>query len=266
MKKAAFIVVLFLLIIPSQGQSIEHYLTFAPQWSYLSNKDDLMSPLTYRGHHGALRTGYKRMNQKGTVNEVYGTFSLGYIQSDIYPDFHSRALSSMGEITYVRLVKMSDSTLGFPVKFKMGINWHNQVYAKDNLRFTNNSFLMDFNSTLAIASRLSNDFKLFNRNFSVNANVSFALFNFIQRPAYASSSPESELSEDNNPVSAFLKSGKFETIADYQQVMTELNLIYYLKNGNGIRLRYGWLFAHYEEVSEMFEASHAISVSTLFKL
>lgn len=266
MKKAALIGILFLLIIPSQSQSIDHYLTFAPQWNYISNKDDLMSPLTYRGHHGALRTGYKRMNQEGTVNEVYGTFSIGYIQSDVYPNFNSRALSSMGEITYTRLVKMSDTTLGLPVTLKLGINWHNQVYAKDNLRFVNNSFLMDFNSSLGLAGRLSKGFKLFGRKFDANANFSFAFINFIERPAYASAKPESELSEDNSSFKAFLKSGKFETIDNYQQVMTELNLIYYLKNGNGLRLRYGWLFAHYEEVSEMFEASHAISVSTLFKL
>jgi len=266
MKKAVIAVLLCILNFPVQSQSIDHYLTFAPQWSYLSNKDELMSPLTYKGHHGSLRTGYKRMNQEGTVNEVYGTFSLGYIQSDVYPDFNSRALSSMGEISYTRLVKMADTTLGWPVTSKLGINWHNQVYAKDNLRFSNNAFIMDFNSTLALAGRLSRDFTLFDRQFTANANLAFALLSFIQRPAYASSRPESELSGDNSPVEAFLKSGTFESIGDYQQIMTSLHVSYYLNNGNAFRLRYSWLFAHHNENPEMFEASHSISLSTLFKL
>ncbi len=268
MKKAVIGLMLYLLMIPAKSQSIDHYLTFAPQWNYLSNKDDLMSPLTYRGHHGSLRIGYKRMNQEGTVNEVYGAFSLGYIQSDAYPDFNSRALSSMGEISYTRLVKMSDTTLGLPVTLKLGINWHNQVYAKDNLRYTNNAFLMDFNSTLAMAGRLSKNFSLFDRKFTAHANLALALLNFIQRPSYANSRPESELSEDNSPVTAFVKSGTFESIGNYQQIMTSLHLNYYLKNGNAFRLRYSWLFAHYNDdsISDMLKASHSISISTLFKL
>lgn len=266
MKKAACIVILFLVIVTAQTQSIDHYLTFAPQWVYRSNKDDLMSPLTYRGHHGALRAGYTRLNEKGVVNEVYGAFALGYIQSDRYPAFNSRAYSSFGEITYTHLRPVSDSFLGYPISLKIGANWHNQVYAKENDRFTNNAFLIDLNSSIGLKARLSKSFTLFSRKFSASADISFALINFIERPSYASSKTEVELPANENLIVALLNSDSFETVDDYQQVMTDLQLVYHLKNGNAFRLRYGWLFAHYRDVSEMFEASHTISISTLFKL
>ncbi|MCF8231345.1 MAG: hypothetical protein K9J27_04080 [Bacteroidales bacterium] len=266
MKKAGIIAILCFFIVPAHTQSIDHYLTFAPQWVYVSNKDDLMSPMTYRGHHGALRTGYKRINKQGVVNEVYGAFALGSIKSDRYPDFDSRAISTFGEITYRHLQPVTDTLSGYPVNLKIGANWHNQVYAKDNLRFTNNAFLLDINSSIGLAARLAKDFTLFERKFGATADLSFALLNFIERPSYTRSTTELEISMNENLFVALANSESFETVDDYQQIMTDLNLVYYLKNGNALRLRYGWLFAHHRNVSEMYEASHAVSFSTLFKL
>lgn len=265
MKKITFTICVLLLLGSLQSQTVDNYLTFAPQWNYISSKDDVMSPLVYRGHHGSLRTGYKRINTKGTVNEVYGSFSMGYIHSDVYPEFNSRAFSSMGSLTYRHIRTVTDSAFSLPVTFKVGGALHNVVYGKDNLRFTNNAFLMDYSSSLGIAARLGKEFELFGRAFQAHINGSVALLNYVLRPSFANSSPEAQLSGDYSGLKAFWKSAELKTISDFQQIATGLSLRYHLQNGNAVRLSYRWRFTHYKDIAEMYRASHAISVSTHFK-
>jgi len=261
MKSKIIIVFINLLIIHSISIAQKtRYLPFGLGASYQSVQDLGMSPLIYRGAAFNLTFGYIEEKENyidrnqfllhvgGMINKHQESFSTTLLRGD-YSYLHVRKVTSF----------YNDN-----MNYFLGGQLAFAANSRINGRLTNIGFGYDFLQSIGVSNWARYKFQLFERDFTLDANINIPVLTFIMRPNYTSigdfTNPEA------NEAKALLDRGKLVSLGKFVRISNLFHLSYYLKNGNAFMLSYNWDFYSYNQVNRVKAAYHAVYFTTLFNL
>ncbi|TAH17972.1 MAG: hypothetical protein EAZ08_12280 [Cytophagales bacterium] len=200
MKKCLFVLPILFFISPifAQKESKNSVnLGFTP--SYLLVKDEVLSPMIYRGSVLSLNLHYQRIRPKGTWT-VGGTYMFGknLISKSLIPEFRNDSMSfALGEVfwEYMRHIKTTDK-----VDWKLGLNNTNTFIYRNlitNLPRTADLFGTTINlnneNRGIISTSVYNELKIttmlayrLNNKFTLSNYLAFSLLSYSFSNAYNS--------------------------------------------------------------------------------
>lgn len=257
-----FLVLIFSDNVQSQdslNNAKEYYLKFSPGWRLIKIRDRFTSPLVYSGNAILGYAGFEQ-NKPNVIerNDLY--FHYGMLS----PDESTAKIKNMkAAIDYMNLRKIGNYS---HIDWFAGGVWNNAYSLRWHQSYQNNSFSYDFFSSLGISAMARYPFHIKKYKFHVGFWLSVPLVAYSVRPSLVKAYPEKLLTKNSPTTWQKFIAGEFVFFNRYQRVQNGISVTWYLKNGNGIRLRYLWNFYHFDQINELHAASHSLSIVTLLNL
>jgi hypothetical protein len=257
MKKLALLSVLAFFCANLQAQSLfeGEYILFGLGGQMENFKDDLVSPLKYRGYSGAAAIGWH--SQHGAwQNNLDGHIAIGLQSPAALNDASNQTTTISGSINYnlrYRIINREKQALflGLCSANLIGFRQHN-LYRNSSLSFSN--FI---SYGLSASWQYQPQLKIWNVKipFAWQTEFNFPLASYLIMPGY-----NRQFFNDK----AGLRKHSF--IGDFWHLEFLHNLVYPLSNGNQVRLSYHWNYAEYNGLNYLAQAQHYLMFHLLFKL
>lgn len=233
----------------SQGEG--HFMRFGLGYSYQSVLDQSMSPVSYSGHFGHIKIGYHDQNERW-LSEVDINAALGLQKPDVnQEESNSQTLSSLVRLRYSLLRKWGDWG---DWRVLAGLSSLNRLDFRSHNQYVNSQ--VNYTSIFALgpAAGLQREFALFHENWGVQVFMDLPLAAYYLRPGYIKPFFNDQLGSKG-----------FVGWGNYFQLNTRSDLIYYLGNGNQLRLSYDWEYTSLKPLNKVQTGTHQISVCAVFK-
>ncbi len=229
--------------------------------SYFYLRDNATSPLIYKGLNFSSDLRIMFLNNKMRHGAILG-FNYGKLKPvSIY---NSSRIENIGTgIDYFYLRKFSEiNDKNITLFAGLSINIGGNI--RDHSRYVNNSISYEQVNSLNINFQSEYNFTLFKRDFQLIYRTYSPFYAFVLRPSFASSVPEGFIDQTGNNFKAYLESCNHLTFNKYFRWNNSFDLCYILKNGNKLRLSYGWDFYNIDILHNVKSANHKLLFSTMF--
>ena len=233
----------------AQGQG--HFLRFGPGYSYQTVLDQSLSPVSYSGHFGHLKLGYHDQNEHW-LSELDMNAAVGIQKPDINRDeSSSQTLSSLVRIRYSLLRKWGEWGNW---RILAGVISLNLLDFRSHNQYVNSEANYTSLFGLGLSGGVQREFELFNRTWGVQAFMDLPLLAYYLRPGFIKPFLNDQLGSSGTV-----------TWGEYFQLNTRTDLIYFLSNGNQLRLSYDWEYTGLEPLNKVQTGTHQISLCAVFK-
>lgn len=261
MKSKIIIVFIYLLIIHSISFAQKtRYLPFGLGASYQSVQDLGMSPLIYRGAAFNLTFGYFE-EKENYIDRNLVLLHVGGMMNKQQESFSSTLLRGDYSYTHVRkATTFFDDQIDYFLGGQIIVSANSRI----NGRLTNIGFGYDFSQSIGVSNWARYKFQLFERDFTIDANVNIPVLTFMMRPNYTSIGDFTN--PDANEAKELFRRGKLVSLGKFIRFSNLFHLSYHLKNGNAFMLTYNWDYYSYNQVNKVKAAYHAVYITTLFNL
>ncbi len=195
-------------------------------------RDDAMSPLQYDGIQGALQmSGEWRRSQQGFYR-VDGLFWLGETsaQSGRITENYTFAINS----SYLHCFSPKEAFW----QWRIGGALTTWGSFREHLSLINSDFFYDLFFSLGPSAMVEREFRFFKRDWLVNWQVTIPALTYGLRPNY---SGLEVAPPDENGFQGW-KDAQFGSFNILQNVKSQIELAYPLKNGNRLGIMYYWDF------------------------
>lgn len=258
------VVLLALCSLQAQAQVKQKHLIVGGGWKYYTVLDQALSPNKYQGSSALLQLGFHSQNDT-VINQLDIDGSIGRVGSNANDLITSTALLAGGDIGYRRLYHVMPLLKGTYHWF-LGGGFLNHALYREYENFTNNIWQYDISSSLSLESLIKRTVTIKGRRLVAAWQLSIPIVSATLRPAYNTSLPEGFIHHWETPVKATLKSVSYNTLNSYARGRSGIALMYYLLNGNALRIGYNWDFYHFNKVNKLSIASHELGFGLLFNL
>lgn len=241
-----------------------HAVHFGLSGTKFAVRDYATSPLIYKGVFSGIRLGAYFVNQKSSTSiDIYSFY--GKLRTRNYP-----LPDPNRSIAYNNLLILQR---GYRMKKKFaGLNWYYggqlSVLAniRDNQKFYNSNLNYEGFGSLGPLISAGKEFSFEGHNGTrrllLNASLSVPVVNLIVRPPF--NTIEDFVNLDSNFSMQRIKVASF---GKFILLNSQVNLTYYLQNGNSFMLNYLWYFYnYYPDVNNLRGVAGHLSFSFVFKL
>lgn len=252
----AFFALLFATLTSRAQNSFDgNFIPFSLGGSYQVFIDEFNSPLIYSGLIGLSQTGF--VNQNGYLqHNLYINGGAGFQRPELNRDENlSRYTTYLARIHYSIRYKLWQKQMQ---SFFAGIVSHNTWDYRLHNRFGNSAetFTGLFSYGLSASYQREFDFKIWGKKpkhigFQFDLNLPIA--SYVLRPAYVNQTVADEIGFTKNLL-----------VGDFFHINTQAHLVYFLKNGNQLRLSYNWDYASIAAPNYTLQAEHQLFISTYF--
>lgn len=260
LRSSLIFVLLFFLTLVTHAQR-EHYLLFQSGGGIAQVRDQVSSPLAYRGGTVPARLSYLR--QTDTSQRRLGLqFDYGRLKPEINPELTDASLQQVRtQLTFASFSRFPTS-IDDPWRFYLGGIWNNLlVYRiKDQRPYA----FSEFASSVNFAVKTEYKLKLLDHDATLSYSLSFPFLSYVVRPGYANSPPKGFRGNDDGFVKSFFESGNIVYPLQWIRFNNRMSLDYYLENGNFLSLFYNFDYYTFEEPEKVEAAGHALMFGTAF--
>lgn len=233
------------------GQPIGDYLKFGLGYGFQTVKDQSLSPVSYSGSLGQLNLGYYSQSEKWLSEfEVIG---LGGFQ---HPDIDqgenpSSTTSGMARLRYALSRQLS--TIG-EWRFYGGLSSLNSLDYRNHNKYSNSESNYTSLFALGITAGVQNEFEWLQKRWGAQFFVDLPVATYYLRPGYVKPFLNGDIGSKG-----------VAWWGDFMIINMRSNLIYYLNNGNQLRLNYYWEYWALQPLNKVQTATHQISLCAVFK-
>lgn len=218
-----------------KAQKHKFYLSLGSGYTHQSVRDQGISPLRYDGSQATFLGELVDKTRFGE-HSLQGRFDFGEITSE--QSGASMAIyRGSGSYRYLRTLKKT------PLKklnLSVGGSFEGYWNLRQHLSFSNNAYNNEFYLNLGPSARAAYSFGLFRQKFGVTYTAQMPLVNYVVRPGFSGTYFDDFVNNQTEGIKGALKSGYFAGMKQYFRFQNELNLEYFLKGGNGLKLGYIW--------------------------
>lgn len=262
MRGRALLFIITLSTAAAVAQEKERYLSLHPGYTYLSVRDEGMSPLLYSGHHAAVSADFLKISDK-KISDLNAGFSYGYIYPSIYtqstPSYATSRTFSMG-YSYLRKAK----TVNEKLSWYAGAGINNFSAYRTHKLYTNNAANYEVFSSLSFENKFIYDISPGANKSRFQYRLALPLLSWYLRPAYVSSNVEGLLEEYESAFSAVMKSGKWAAADKLLRLSSEISYTWYIKEKHAVQLSYGWNFYSLRSINPVKSANHTLQAGFMF--
>lgn len=228
-----------------------------------SVRDEMTSPLIYKGSHHGIQTRYYHKTNTD-LWQISSSILTGAMGNSYQRDDKDLKNPMMSTISMTRFDYWKPIRNILPAEWSLlaGGTFKNTTWIRQNPEFTNSALNVDFLNTLSISSRVERIFnwKTSDRKLKFGFDLSLPLFSSISRSPYNGLSESSTilgLSSEN------VESGLFKVF----DINTNTELSYYFKNGNQLAMNYSWSYYGFNPGYNRVKAAvHGLFFSLIIKL
>jgi hypothetical protein len=221
--------------------------------------DDAMSPVRYRGTSLAPHLGHIKTNERK------------YSQWDIHASFMKYKTPLSNKLVPMKMTSVRFGTdyqrLQRVAKWSRKMDVH--IGGASSLLFhfrqapqlDNSQLVYEYAFSAGFAGMVSKDVKALGRDWRLRYQLQIPLLAYFYRPPYMNRveffNPENEL------IGYTLRNSSAGTVNRYLRINSVLSATRTLRNGNAVRIGYGWDFYRMKTINRVFHTEHLASFSFL---
>ena len=240
------------------------YLNSGLGAGYIKLIDQGMSPLMYRGTSVNFDVGLEK-RKTANIQYLNLSFSAGITTPSISKQLtHSVLYPGNFEINYRYVWKINryDST---SFHYYIGTLWSNHGNIRYHNVYDNNAVDFDIISSVNLACCVQKKISIKGKKvIELFYTLETPVLNALITPSYNCILPEPFLTDPNPGFKTGIRSFKIGSVGRYQQINSMFDVLYYLKNGNAIKVSYHWNYSNISAPVKITNAAHSIIFSTLF--
>ena len=233
------------------AQPTGHFMKFGLGYSYQSVLDQAMSPVTYNGHFGQLQIGYYDQNNLWISD--FDLSALGGLQRPVSlrDETNRQTLSGLARLRYT--LARQFTTFG-RWRFFAGLSSLNSFDYRNHNQYRNSESNYIALFSLGPSAGVQREFELFQQNWGLQVFMDVPLTGYYLRPGYIKPFFNGDIGSKG-----------FVWWGDFFMLNTRSDLIYYLPNGNQLRLSYQWEYLGLQPLNKVQTATHQISLCAVFR-
>lgn len=133
---------------------------------------------------------------------------------------------------------------------------------KNAPKLAGSSSVYEYAVTLGPSARFTKKFEMKDKYHGLSVDISVPVLNYTARPSYLNRT--SSLEDDNVTAGDVFSKAKLSSFGSMFRLNTGISYMYLLDNGNAINIAYNWDYYHINNQTEVYFASHTLSLLFMF--
>lgn len=236
----------------------ERYFSVGVGIIHHSLYDEAMSPVRYRGTSAAPLLGHLKMNDRK------------YSQWDIHASFMKYKTPLSNKLVSMQMTSVRFATdyqrlqcAGKLRKMDVHIGGASSLlfHFRQAPQLDNSQLVYEYAFSAGLGGMLSKEVKALGRDWTLRYGLQLPLIAAFYRPLYMNRveffNPENEL------IGYTLRNSRIGTLNHYLRINSTLSATRTLRNGNAVRIGYGWDFYRIKTTTRVFHTEHLLSFAFL---
>jgi hypothetical protein len=221
--------------------------------------DDAMSTVRYHGTLAAPLFGHLKFNDKKYSQwDLHGSF-MKY-KTKLSNELVPMAMTNVRfALDYQRLQRVSKWSSKFDIR--AGGTASLLFNFKQAPQLDNSQLVYEYAISAGLGGMASKEIQLFKRDWLLRYNLQWPLLAYLYRPPYMNRveffNPENEL------VGYTLRNSELGTLNRYLRINSAVSFTKKIRNGNAVKIGYGWDFYRIKTISRVFHTEHLLSFTLL---